>query len=70
MDWRHAYHEHQREVRAQLKRATGRVRLASGVVDASHLTDRQVNDTALRDAESVVNAAIIKHNAELERRAR
>lgn len=70
MDFRHAYHEHQREVRAQLKAAPGRVRLATGEVDASHLTDRQIDDLALRDAEHVVNIAIHQHNEATSRRRR
>lgn len=69
MDFRHAYHEHQRETRLQLKRASGRVRLAIGEFDARHLTDRQIDDIALRDAEHVINMAIHQHNEEVERRA-
>lgn len=72
MDFRHAYLEHQREVRTQLKAARGRgyVRLASGEVDATRLTDRQIEDLALRDAERVVNIAIHQWNEECERNAR
>jgi len=70
MDFRHAYQEHQHETRLQLKRASGRVRLAIGEFDARHLTDRQIDDLALRDAEHVINIAIHQHNEEVERRAR
>lgn len=67
MDFRHAYHEHQREVRAQLKRATGRVRISIGEVDPRRMTERQLDDLALRDAECVVNIAIHQHNEEVAR---
>lgn len=73
MDFRHAYHEHMRDTSAQLQRARRdgrRVRLPSGEVDTSRLSDRQLESLALKDAEFVVNMAIHQHNQELERNAR
>lgn len=71
MDFRHAYHEQQQQTREQLLRARvvgGSVRTFHRLIRAGDLTDRQVDDIALRDAEATVNMAIIQHNAELERR--
>ena len=65
MDWRTAYHEQMRHTREQLRAARvagGSVRTFHRVVRAHGLTDRQVDDLALRDAEATVNMAIIQHN--------
>lgn len=73
MDLRDAYKEHQHEVRGKLLRARERgihARLASREVDATRLSDRQIADLALRDAEHVMNIATHQHNEEVERNAR
>ena len=72
MNFAVAYQEHQHQTRRLLvqSRGQGRVRLAHREVNADHLTPRQVDDLALRDAEHVVNIAIHQHNEELARRAR
>ena len=65
MDWRTAYQEQMRHTREQLwaaRVAGGSVRTFHRVVRARGLTDRQVDDLALRDAEATVNMAIIQHN--------
>ncbi len=70
MNWRRAYQEHQAQTRRLLEqsRGQGRVRLAHREVNADHLTPRQIDDLALRDAEHVVNISIHQHNRELARR--
>lgn len=69
-DFREQYHERQQETRQILSRASGRVRLAQGEVDASRLTSRQIDDLALRDAEVIVNIAVHQWNEECDRKAR
>lgn len=68
LDWRHAYQQRQRDVGGQLRAARTRGDTFyrpgdRGVpVNPSRMTDRQIDDLARRDAERVVNAAIIQHN--------
>lgn len=74
MDWSHAYQSHIRDIREQLEHArrTRRpwVRLSTrAVLRPSRLTDREIEDLALRDAESTVNLAI-NQEAEQARRRR
>lgn len=70
-DWRHAYHEHQRRKSAQLKAAREagatffRFGDAGATCNPSRLSDRQIADLALRDAERVVNMSIIVHNEQV-----
>ncbi|WAS97209.1 hypothetical protein [Nannocystis punicea] len=74
LDWGRSYAEHQRMRVGQLRTARERgerfFRLgdAGAVVDPSRLSDRQIEDVAWRDAERVVNRAIISHNEQAERR--
>lgn len=72
MNFRAAYQEHQHQTRLLLMRSRGqgRVRLAHRTVNADHLTPRQIDDLALRDAEHVVNIAIHQHREEMARKAR
>ena len=74
MDWHHSYMEHQRMVVKQIRdaRASGEpiLPLASRVVHPQELSERDITDIALRDAEHVINMAIAQHNAEIERRAK
>lgn len=71
MDWGHAYQEHQRMVRDQLRQARDAgvqvVRLASGAVDPRRLSFAAAARVAQRDAEAIVNEAI---NREAERARR
>lgn len=73
MDFGLAYERTLREKTKLLRdaRAAGStdVSLGSGFsVDASRLSDRQIDDLALRAAERVVNRAIHEHNRELAQR--
>lgn len=74
LDWRRSYVEHQRmrasQLRAARERGEGFFRFgdAGAVVDPSRLGDRQIEDVARRDAERVVNRAIIFHNEQAARR--
>jgi hypothetical protein len=85
MDLRPAYHEHQRDTRAQLVRARAgvvrkdgtfdhRVRLPIsdliGEVNTYRMSDQKIADLALRDAEFTMNIAQHQHNAEIARKAR
>ena len=77
MDLRPAYHEHQQQTRAQLVRARAlgqRTRLPIsdliGEVNTYRMSDRQISDLALRDAEFTMNIAQHQHNAEIERARR
>ena len=77
MDLRPAYHEHQRDTRAQLVRARAlgqRIRLPIsdliGEVNTYRMSDRQISDLALRDAEFTMNIAQHQHNVEIERARR
>ncbi len=72
MNFARAYQEHQHQTRQLLTRSRGqgRVRLAHREVNADHLSPRQIDDLALRDAEHVLNITIHQHNEELARRAR
>lgn len=77
MDLRPAYHEHQRDTRAQLVRARRmgqRIRLPIsdliGEVNTYRMSDRQISDLALRCAEFTMNIAQHQHNAEIERARR
>lgn len=71
-DWRHAYHEHQRRKAAQLKAARGRGETffrfgdAGTTCNPSRMSDRQIDDAAMRDAERVVNMSIIVHNEQVK----
>lgn len=71
-DFRVAYQEHQRQTRQLLTQARGqgRVRLAHREVNPDHLSYRQIEALALRDAEHVVNIAIHQHHEEMARKAR
>lgn len=68
LDWRHAYQQRQRHVGEHLRVARRRGDTfyrpgdAGVPVNPSRMTDRQIDDLARRDAERIVNAAIIKHN--------
>lgn len=75
MDWAHAYQLHQRDIRAQLEH--GRrirrawVRLSTRMVlNPARLSDREIQDLALRDAEFTVNMAINQGNEQLARKGR
>ena len=77
MDLRPAYHEHQQQTRAQLVRARAlgqRIRLPIsdliGEVNTYRMSDRQISDLALRDAEFTMNIAQHQRNAEIERARR
>jgi len=77
MDLRPAYHEHQQQTRAQLVRARAlgqRIRLPIsdliGEVNTYRMSDHQISDLALRDAEFTMNIAQHQHNAEIERARR
>lgn len=77
MDLRPAYHEHQRDTRAQLVRARAlgqRIRLPIsdliGEVNTYRMSDQKIADLALRDAEFTMNIAQHQHNAEIARKAR
>lgn len=77
MDLRPAYHEHQQQTRAQLVRARQfgqRIRLPIsdliGEVNTYRMSDRQISDLALRDAEFTMNIAQHQHNAEIDRARR
>lgn len=74
MDWRAAYQDHMSETRAGLKSARAAAvrfyRLSDRSVDASRLTDRQIEIEALHDAERVVNMAIHLHNDQIDRKSR
>ena len=77
MDLRPAYHEHQRDTRAQRVRARRmgqRIRLPIsdliGEVNTYRMSDRQISDLALRDAEFTMNIAQHQHNVEIERARR
>ena len=67
-DWRAAYQGHMRMRIEQLTaaRARGETFFRSGdkgvPVNPTKLSDRQIEDLARRDAETVVNRAINKHN--------
>jgi hypothetical protein len=58
----------------QARRVGARTRLpiseVIGEIDASRLSDRQIEDIALRDAEMVMNIAQHQHNEEIDRNAR
>ena len=73
MDWGVAYEEHQRTTRDLLQRAKESgapvVRLPSGPVDPRRLSYSEIVRTALRDAERIVNEAILRE-AEREGRRR
>lgn len=75
MDWSHAYQSHQRDIREQLEHArrTRRpwVRLSTrAVLRPARLTDQEIADLALRDAEFTVNLAINQHNEQLAQKGR
>lgn len=75
LDWSRSYQEHQRKKAAQLRDARSRgvtfFRFgdAGATCNPSRMTDRQIDDAARRDAERVVNMAIITHNEQVERRS-
>lgn len=75
-DWRRSYQEHQRSRVAQLRafRERGETFYRFGdsgrTCDPSRMSDRQIADAALRDAERVVNMAIAQHNEQVERNRR
>jgi hypothetical protein len=74
-DWRRSYEGHFAMRRDQLRsaRAGGetsvRVGMTGHVVRPRDMTDRQIDEVARRDAERVVNRAIIEHNEQAERRS-
>lgn len=72
MDWRGSYQDHMAHARETLRaaRRAGRHAQLSKEIDAERLSDQQIEDEALRDAERVVNMAIIMHNDEIDRKAR
>lgn len=80
LDWGNSYRTTQRNTAAALRqaRADGRVRYqfgdggpsTLGVVDPSRLSDRRIDELALRHAERVVQRAINSHNEQAERGAR
>lgn len=73
--WGRSYENHQRMKAEQLKaaRARGETFFRLGMnghpVNPSRMSDRQIEDAARRDAERVVNRAIIEYNEQAERRA-
>lgn len=72
MDWRASYQEHMAHARETLRaaRRAGRHAQLSKEIDAERLSDQQIEHEALKEAERVVNMAIIMHNDELEALAR
>lgn len=74
VDWAHAYQLHIRDTREQLQhgRRTRRpwVRLATRSIYPARLTDRQIEDLALRDAEYTLNLAINQEAEQARRRGR
>lgn len=74
-DWRRSYQDLQRSRVAQLRvlRERGatfhRFGDAGAICNPSRMSDRQIADAALRDAERVVNRAIAQHNEQIERRS-
>lgn len=74
--WGRSYEEHQRMKVAQLKAARERGETffrfgdSGATCNPSRMNDRQIEDAAMRDAERVVNRAIISHNEQLERNRR
>lgn len=71
--WGRSYENHQRMKIEQLRaaRARGetffRFGVSGRVVDPSRMTDSAIERAAMRDAERVVNRAIIEYNEQAER---
>lgn len=74
--WGRSYENHQRMKIDQLRaaRARGetffRMGVSGRVYNPSRMTDREIDDAARRDAERVVNRAIIEYNEQAERERR
>lgn len=59
------------QLRAARSRGDSFFRFGDGgrLLNPSRMTDRQIEDAALRDAERIVNQAINSHNEKIERRS-
>lgn len=75
MDWRHAYNRQRRIFADQLRslRAQGirhaQLGESARPVRPAGMTDREIEDIALREAERYVQQAINRHNEQIERAA-